>query len=145
MRNLKKKKKGFFSIDGLFAIIMLLLVVGTMINIYQGRSQMATQARKNLEGKMIGEKLAGAVNSVYSTGEPMTLNIDLPENIIDDSYSIIFDETSRRIVLRHGVAGDGSEIARSWSVPSDLNISDLDFSEEIQIFWENSMIKVNNA
>ena len=140
-----EKKNGFFSIDALFAMIMLLLVVGTMINVYQGRSQMATETRRKMEGKMIGEKLAGAINSVYSSGDPMTLSIDLPENIIDEGYSISFDSISRKIVLKRGETENGPEIANSWSVSNQVEISNLDFSKKIQIFWENSVIKVKNV
>ena len=94
---------------------------------------------------MIGEKLAGAVNSVYSTGEPMILRIDLPENILDDRYSIKFNASSRRIVLEREGEGDGSKIAHAWSVSDEVEIADLDLSEEIQIYWENSVIRVNNT
>ncbi len=144
MKSLKQKENGFFSVDALFAMILLLLVIGTFVNIYQGRSEMATETRKNLEGKMIGEKLAGAINTVYSTGDPLILRIDLPENIVRSKYSICFESSSREVTINSGETEGGPKIASSWSVPDEVEISDLNFSEKIQIFWENSKIRVKN-
>ncbi len=141
--NLNVGERGFFSLDGLFAMILLLLVVGTFINIYQGRSEMVENTRQRLEGKMINEKLAGAINTVYATGKPLTLNIDLQENILGKKYVINYEKNSRDTLIK--ISGKGKSLAKSDVAPENVQISSLDLSEKVRIYWENSKIWVTNT
>ncbi|KXB06599.1 hypothetical protein AKJ52_01950 [candidate division MSBL1 archaeon SCGC-AAA382C18] len=138
--NLELEERGFFSLDGLFAMILLLLIVGNFVNIYQGRSEMVEDTRKRLEGKMINEKLAGAINTVYATGKPLTLNIDLEENILGEEYTIDFNNNSRDTLIK--ISGKTKSLATSDVIPENIQLKNLDSPKKVRIFWENSKIKV---
>lgn len=141
----KSRKKGFFSIDALFAIILLLLVTSTLINLYQGRAQMVEGSRKKMEGKMISEKLAKAINTVYTSRKPLSMELDLPENVLDQNYTIEFHKDSRNISLKFSDGGNSSKYTATPVVVDELEISEpLDFSQKIMVHWINNEIKVEN-
>lgn len=144
LSNLKSEKRGFFSIDGLFAMILLLLVIGTFVSIYQGRAEMVEDAEIRLKGEMIGQKLAGSINTVYATGEPLTLNVDLPDNITGDEYTVEYLKENRKILIELKGKTGKINLAESDVIPENLDVQDLNSSKKVRIHWENSRIKVKN-
>lgn len=145
LEKFKLRKRGFFSIDALFAIILLLLIVSTLINLYQGRAQVAKDSRAKMEGKMVSEKLAGAINTVHASGNPLTINLDLPENILNQEYTIEFNQSNRNISLEFSGGENSSDYTAASVVVDELEIPEtLDLSQEIMIHWIGNKIKVKN-
>ncbi len=144
MLDLKLSKKGFFSIDALFAIILLILVMGTLVNLYQGRAEVVESSRSKFEGRMISEKLAAAVNSVYATGEPLDLRLKLPDNIVGNNYSIRFIQENRKIAVELLSGSQISDYTGASVVYGEVTVENLDFSEQILVYWENDEIVVGN-
>ena len=138
-------RRGFFSIDALFAVTLLLMVTGVLINLYQGRNQVVAWISAADESKMASEKLAAAINTVYATGQDSELYIDLPATIDNHTYTLSFDSTHRQIIADM----PGLDIAEGTSKAAvtckNVLIENLDFSRKIWVHWLGSNIEVMNA
>lgn len=144
LKNSSLKRKGFFSIDALFAIILLLLIISTLVSLYQGRTQMAEDTRTKIEGKMISEKIAGAINTV-TPRKPVSLNLNLPENIQEKNYTIQFSEENRIIFLELSGSNSGASLTGASVAMNKVELeTNLDLSQEILIHWKDNKIKVEN-
>jgi hypothetical protein len=97
--------KGLFSIDALLALTLAFSVAMSFLNIYEGRNQAAQLMAARLEAKMVGEKLAAAINAVYANGENFELRVNLPENLVGYSYRINFDNLARQILVENSAWG----------------------------------------
>ncbi len=102
---MRSNNRGFFSIDALFAVTLLLMVSASFLNIYEGRKQAAELMGARLEAKMIGEELAAAINTVYANGSDFELRVDLPSKIGSYFYQINFDNTTRQILVENSAWG----------------------------------------
>jgi len=138
-------RRGFFSIDALFAVTLLLMVTGVLINLYQGRNQVVAWSSAAYESKMACEKLAAAINTVYATGQDSELYIDLPATIDNQTYTLSFDSTHRQIIA----IMPGLDIAEGTSKAAvtckNVLIENLDFSRKIWVHWSGNNIEVMNA
>jgi hypothetical protein len=94
-------RKGLFSIDALLAVTLLSLVFMSFMNLYEGRNQAAQLTGARLEAKMVGEKLAAAINAVYAGGENFELLVNLPENLGGYSYRVTFYPTERQVLVEN--------------------------------------------
>lgn len=146
LKGKNQEERGFLSIDALFALVILLLILSTIINIYQGRAHMASETRGKLEGKMISEKLAGAINVVYATGEPVTVNLKLSDNILGEKYIPQYNSGSRKVFQQFTKNDLGSRFTTASVIPPNVDIApDLNTAQKIRIFWENDEIMVRNV
>jgi hypothetical protein len=139
------ERRGFFSIDALFAVTLLLMVTGVLINLYQGRNQVVAWSSAADESKMACEKLAAAINTVYATGQDSELYIDLPATIDNHTYTLSFDPTHRQIVAdmpEYDIAGGTSGAAVTCK---NVLIENLDLSRQIWVHWSGNNIEVMNA
>ena len=97
--------RGFFSIDALFAVTLLLLISASFLNIYGGRKAAAELMDARLKAKIVGEKLAAAINTVYVNGKNFELRLNLPGNIGSYSYRVTFDDLTRQISVENSAWG----------------------------------------
>ena len=138
-------RRGFFSIDALFAVTLLLMVTGVLINLYQGRNQVVAWSSAAEESKMASEKLAAAINSVYATGQDSELYINLPTTIDNHSYTLSFDPTHRQVIANI----PGADITEgTWKAAvtcKNVLIENLDLSKKIWVHWVGNNIEVINA
>ncbi len=58
-----------------------------------------------LEARVVGEKLAAIINTVYANGPNFELRVDLPENFGNYSYRITFDNATRQISVENSAWG----------------------------------------
>jgi hypothetical protein len=128
-------RRGFFSIDALFAVTLLLMVTGVLINLYQGRDQVVAWSSAADESKMVCEKLAAAINSVYANGENSELYIDLPATIDNHSYTLSFDPTHRQIIANIPGADIAAGTSKASVTCKNVVIENLDFSKKIWVHW----------
>ncbi|MFP4005418.1 MAG: hypothetical protein ACLFUR_01710 [Candidatus Hadarchaeia archaeon] len=144
----KLKNSGFLSMDALFALLIVLLLMGPLVNLYSEREETSEDTQVLLESRMICEQLAGSVNVLVATGEPLSLRLDLQDNIGDSSYSLAFDEEMRKIYV------DGSSLPEvgfsSGSVSAQVaakrvdNLGNIDPRGRIEIYWNEDTITVKN-
>lgn len=102
---MRAEKRGFFSIDALFAVTLLLAITTSFLNLYEGRKAGVELTGARLEAKMVGEKLAAVINTVYANGPKFRLYVNLPENIGKYYYQITFDNDTRQVYVENSAWG----------------------------------------
>jgi hypothetical protein len=137
-------RRGFFSIDALFAVTLLLMVTGVLINLYQGRDQVVAWSSAADESKMACEKLAAAINSVYATGQDSELYIDLPATIDNHDYTLAFDSAHRQIIANMSEYGIAEGTSGASVTCKNVLIENLNFSKKIWVHWSGGNIEVTN-
>lgn len=141
---MRTKNRGFFSVDALFAVTLLLIISTSFLNLYEGRKAEAELMGARLEAKMIGEKFAAAINTVYANGLSFELYVDLPENIGSYLYQITFDNTTRQISVENSAWGAASVVVACKNVQNFVLGSD-NLENTIRVYWMGNQIKVVNA
>ena len=51
------RERGFFSIDALFAVTLLIMISSSFLHVYEGRKEAAELMGARLEAQIVGEKL----------------------------------------------------------------------------------------
>jgi hypothetical protein len=139
----RRESRGFFSIDALFALTLLLTITAAFLNIYEGRRASAEGIGANLEAKMIGEKVASAINTVYANGPNFSLKVDLPENISGYSYKISLDNSIRRISVENSAWGTVAVPIVCKNVKNFV-LNQENMKRQIRVFWEGSQLRIVN-
>jgi len=137
--------RGFFSIDVIFAVTLLLTIAGVFSNVYSGRNQAATWIGVGMEAKSTCEKIAAAVNTVYANGSTSELYIDLPATISGHTYAISFDNLRREIMIDVPDVGITGSTAKAATTCKNIVLSILDPSKRVRVYLENNSVKVANA
>ncbi len=141
---MRNEKRGFFSIDALFAVTLLLIISTSFLNIYEGRKVGAELMGARLEAKLVGEKLAAAINTVYANGSNFELYVDLHEGIGSYFYQITFDNTTRQISVENLAWGAVSVGVVCKNVQNFvLGLDNLE--NTIRVYWVGNQIRVVNA
>lgn len=137
-------RRGQFSVDAIFAIALLLGVVATLTNLYNGRNQVATWIGTNQEAKLICEKLAATINTVYTNGSTLKLYLELPATIQNHAYTISFDNSKREIIIETSIdATDFTSNAKTAC--NNITLDDnLDPSKRVKVYWENDRVRLTN-
>ena len=138
-------RRGFFSIDALFAVTLLLMVSGALLNLYEGRGQAAAWIGAGNEAKMACEKLAAGINSVYATGPASELYLNLPATIDNYAYTISYDSTHRQIIAEVPELSITESTSKAALACKNILLENLDPSERIWVHWSGNSIEVINA
>lgn len=137
-------KRGLFSIDALFAVTLLLAISTSFLNVYDGRKQAAELMGARLEAKLVGEKLAAAINTVYANGSDFELRVNLPENLGSYRYRITFDNTTRQISVENSAWG-AVQVGVVCKNVGNFALEPENFKNAIRVYWEDNQIKVVSA
>lgn len=135
------KKKGFLSIDFLFSIVFLLMIMSSFFSVYQSRYALATEMSEDLQGKMMSNKLAGPVNEVYSTGGALSVEeLDFPENIFGENYWIGFDREQKEVFIAFDNSLDNNAVTGA-SVFEDIvvGLENKMRPGTLTIYWEDNI------
>jgi len=138
------RERGFFSIDALFAVTLLLMISSSFLHVYEGRRGAAELMSARLEAKIIGEKLAAAINTVYANGSNFEIDVDLPQKIGSYFYNIEFDNTARQVVVENsawGTVGVGVVCKNVW----DFVLERENLENTIRVHWVENIVMVVNA
>ena len=138
------RERGFFSIDAMFAVTLLLIISASFLNIYAGRNQAAELMSARLEARIIGEKLAAAINTVYSNGSDFELCVNLPSKIESYLYQISFDNTTRQILVENSAWGAVSVVVVCKNVENFV-LGQENLGNTILVHWVGSNVEVTNA
>lgn len=138
---MRSDKRGFFSIDALFAVTLVLLVSASFLNLYEGRRAAADLMGANLEARMVGEKLAAAINTVYANGSNFELRVNLPENIGSHSYRITFDNAARQISVENSAWG-AVGVGVACKNVRNFVLGPENFENAIRVYWTDGSINV---
>lgn len=140
---MKLYNRGFFSIDAMFAVMLVLLVSVSFMNMYEGRKQAAEVMGARLEAKLAGEKLAAAINTVYANGSNFELRVNLPENIGSYFYQIIFDNTTRQISVENSAWGAVTVVVVSENIRNFVLAQD-NLENTIRVYWAENQVRIVN-
>lgn len=138
------RERGFFSIDALFAVTLLLMVSSSFLHVYEGRRGAAELMSARLEAKIVGEKLAAAINTVYANGSNFEIDVDLPQKIGSHFYKIEFDNIARQVVVENsawGTVGVGVVCKNVW----DFVLDRENLENTIRVRWVENIVMVVNA
>ena len=138
------RERGFFSIDALFAVTLLLMVSSSFLHVYEGRRGAAELMSARLEAKIVGEKLAAAINTVYANGSNFEIDVDLPQKIGSHLYKIEFDNIARQVVVENsawGTVGVGVVCKNVW----DFVLDRENLENTIRVHWVENIVMVVNA
>ena len=80
--------QGVMAIELLFAMLLIIIVAGSIITIASERADTASQTEELSKARMTADNVAEAINKVYSSGTGHSINISLPDNITDKEYYI---------------------------------------------------------
>ena len=138
------RERGFFSIDAMFAVTLLLIISASFLNIYVGRNQAAELMGARLEARIIGEKLAAAINTVYANGSNFELCVDLPSKIESYFYQISFDNTTRQILVENSAWGAVSVVVVCKNVENFV-LGQENLGNTILVHWAGNNLEVTNA
>lgn len=134
-------RSGFFSIDVLFAVTLLLLVSTSFLNIYEGRKQAAELMGARLEARLVGEKLAAAINTVYASGPNFELRVNLPGKVKNYLYRITFENTTRQISVENPTWGNVSVGVVCKNVRNFV-LGPENLQRTIRVFWAENQVRV---
>lgn len=138
------RERGFFSIDAVFAVTLLLIISASFLNIYEGRNQAAELMGARVEAKSVGEKLAAAINTVYANGSNFELCVDLPSKIGSYSYQISYDNTTRQILVENSAWGAVSVVIVCKNVENFV-LGQENLENTILLRWVGNNVEVTNA
>lgn len=142
MRSRSGSEGGFFSIDAMFAVTLLLMITLTFTNVYEARETSADLMVTKLQAKMVGEKLAAVINSVHANGENFSLTITLLENVFGHQYAVRFDNSTAVVTLA-GTWGSVSSGVVTTSVKNFV-LAPENLLSQIRIYWSDNQIEVRN-
>ncbi len=138
------RERGFFSIDAMFAVTLLLIISASFLNIYEGRNEAAGLMSARLEARTIGEKLAAAINTVYADGPNFELRVDLPSKIGSYFYQISFDNTQRQILVENSAWGTVGVVVVCKNVENFVLGHD-NLENTILVHWVDSKLEVTKT
>lgn len=141
---MKLKNRGFFSIDALVATTLLIIISSSFLNLYQARKQAAEQMGAGLEARVVGEKLAAVMNSVYANGENFELRTNLPENLGKYQYVVAFDNLSRQILVENSAWGTIAVVLPLNNVENFV-LTRENLENTVRIFWSENQVRVTNV
>lgn len=133
--------RGFFSIDALFALTLVLIISTSFLNVYEGRKAGAELSGARLEARLVGEGLAAAINTVYANGPDFELYVNLPENMGGYSYQITFDNSTRQISVENSAWGT----INAGVIPKNIQnfvLESGDLGDETRVYWVGDQIRV---
>jgi hypothetical protein len=137
----RHEKRGFFSVDALFALTLLLIITASFMNVYEGRRGAAERIDERLEAKIIGEKIAAALNTTYTAGANFELSIDLPENIGGHTYQITFDNADLQISVISPRLGT-IRVGNACKNVANFVLGPENLGNNIQVYWVGNQIMV---
>ncbi len=80
--------QGIMTVDLIFAILLIILVAGSIITVVSDRIDTASQTEELSKARMTADGVSEAINRVYSGGTGHSVAISLPANITDKMYYI---------------------------------------------------------
>ena len=144
-------EKGYFSIDAVFAVLILVAVSSTFVTGARRNKAMAKETSAQIEQKMALEKIAGGIDKVYANGygddKTFEMKMDVKENILEDNQEIMVNTKERFLYIKDSADSSISPI-KANIVPSNIENFSLDsdnLSGKVLITWGKENIKLRGV
>ncbi len=141
-------RRGFFSIDALFAFILLVTVSSLLLSASESRTEAVEWMSAAHEADMVAEKLAAMIDTVYANGvngPDFELYFNLPETIAGSDYTISFDFDNHEVLVDVPDANVTSNVAKASVVPQNVMFGSIDPEKTVVVRWTGDNIEVVNA
>jgi hypothetical protein len=87
--------KGIATVDLIFATLIAVIIIGSMATLVSTEINQSTSGDFG-NARMVGEKVAQAINTAYINGDGYAVNVTLPNQI---AYSIVVNNTGYLTVI----------------------------------------------
>ncbi|MEW6592291.1 MAG: hypothetical protein AB1305_01170 [Candidatus Hadarchaeota archaeon] len=141
---MRTENSGFFSIDAMFALTLMMLISTSFLNVYEVRKQAAELMGAKLEARMVGEKFAAVINSVYPNGDNFEIRMNLPENVGVYSYRIVFDNSTWKISVENSAWGT-IEVVVATNAVRNFSLSRDNLRKTIRVYRSENQVRVENT
>lgn len=84
---------GSFSIDFIFSVMILLIVICGVFVIAEERLGTAKQASQSIQMRVLSDKIANALDESYSGGEGQEVKLEMPSSINGDDYTVKINQS----------------------------------------------------
>lgn len=149
---MRNDRKGFFSIDAFFALVLLVTVSGALLSAAEYRERAAIQISSMQEANMTMEKLAATINTVYANGSDFELRIDLPSQVGSCNYTVRVDNDQWRVIVDNIYTPDGvGTFTDILQAPiackhiENVTLTPENLSNTIRVYWLNDQMRVENT
>ncbi|MBV1766921.1 MAG: hypothetical protein KUA29_01220, partial [Methanobacterium sp.] len=75
-----KDNQGVATVDLLFATLIAMIIIGSLISIIGGETDRSSTAELG-RARMVGERVATTINTVYTNGRGYSANITIPSDM----------------------------------------------------------------
>lgn len=124
---------GIATLDLIFTIFLMMIITITSLNLIEERLNMEKNIDEHVQGRLLIEKVANIINQVNINGNGYSTKINLPQNIQNNSYSILVK--SDEIILEFN-----NKKGKSTILPLKLEDSNNLMINEIKIYGGNSYL-----
>lgn len=91
--------KGVVSIDFIFASLMILIIIPSVVSIAEVRMGTAESVEQIVIARTLTENIAETIDTVYSGGEGCYIILQMPPKIADNNYTLTVHPTEVVIVF----------------------------------------------
>lgn len=116
--------RGALSVDFLFSVMMVIMVMGSLSTIISERVDMAEQSDELLNARMLAEYIAGAIDQTYSGGNGHGIRVVTPSQIGGKHYLVTVNSSGVFIKIG-GREGQAHLVPQKISGSLSLNSSDV--------------------
>jgi hypothetical protein len=81
------------NIDFVISMFILLVILGSVLSIAGGRLETVEKAEEMIQARSVSEKVASAIEEVYSGGEGHQVEIKMPRDIKGSYYQVNVNQT----------------------------------------------------
>lgn len=127
-----KDNQGVATVDLLFATLIAMIIIGSLISIIGGETDRAATSELG-RARMVGERVATTINTVYTNGRGYSANITIPSDM-----DIKVDVTTNGWVK---VNYAGSTIDIRLVPKTNINSVTMNKGEKYTAFNDNGTIK----
>ena len=96
VKKLGLDKKGQASAELLFITFIFLIVIGGMLTLTSSEMNQ-TQTGELGKARVLGEKMAGAINAVNVAGSGYSVNYTIPVNVTNPASTLIINNTTQSV------------------------------------------------
>ncbi len=97
-----------------------------------------------MEAKLVGEKLAAALNTVYANESNFELLLELDDNVGGYGYQVRMDNDTRQISVENSAWGAVSVVVVCNNI-EDFLLGSENLGKTVRVYWVENQIRVVNA
>lgn len=114
------------NLDFIISMLFMLMITGSMISIAEGRLITAQETAESVEARFLSEKVANAIEVVFSGGEGHEIMIKMPPDLSGSDYKVKVNQSGVLIMV-------GGRCGYSFSYMKKISNYDMDQFEVLML------------